>query len=442
VYCNGRSATSAQIFAVPVPIITSFIPTIAGPGAIITITGQNFNSNILLDSVFFNTAKAEIISVSATQITVRVPQNGSTGLIKVHSNCQLASSSNPFTFSNKGIVYASSNSRVCFAIDISSGTTIWDTTTNSGFRSSPTYNNGVIYIGSSDVNNLSNNNMFALNALTGKKIWSFNAGPWNQVPIINQGVLYAGAFDKKLYALNALTGQQIWSFTAGGYFSSDGPTYYNGKVYSNNDDGYFYCLNATTGTLNWRLNIYPGGNPAVVNGIVYTAGAGVFYALDANDGTTIWSIPMQYLSGSSPTVVNGAVYIAAENHQIYDLNALTGNIIWQREASWWVGSAVIVVDNILYVHSGDGVIGAVNATNGAILWSKALPGSSLPGACPVVANGILFVGDESGKLNALNAITGETIWTKSLGGYPMISSPCVVDSSGRVYFAGDSGNQQ
>ena len=443
VYCNGLSAMSSGNFTIgPPPTMTSFSPGTAGPGAIITITGQNFSNDILSDSVFFGSVKAKIISVSSNQITVKVPQGAASGSITVYSNCQSITSANQFIFSNKGIVYVAGNSGYCHAIDIASGTLVWKAYTHSYALAGPTYDNGVIYIGSTDVNVLDNNDMYALDAMTGTEIWKYHAGPWDGIPAINQGVLYAGSYDKKFYAFNAITGQKIWSYTAGGYFSNDGPTYYNGSIYTRNDDSYFYCLNASTGALNWRLPIWPGGNPAAANGIVYTAGAGVFLALDALTGATKWSLPMQYQSGNSPTVVNGKVYVASENHQIYCLDAMNGNIIWQIEASWWVASAVLVVNDVLYSTNGDGVVGAIDATNGTILWSRALPQTFLVGMSPVVANDIFFVGDDSGKLNALNAKTGAVIWTFSTGGSRIISSPCVVDAAGVVYHAGDSGNQQ
>jgi outer membrane protein assembly factor BamB len=84
----------------------------------------------------------------------------------------------------------------------------------------------------------------------------------------------------------------------------------------------------------------------------------------------------------------------------------------------------------------------VNATTGVILWSKALPGSFLPDAWPVVANGTLYVGDKYSVLHALNAATGETVWALETSEGTMDSSPCVVDSGGAVYHAGDSGNHQ
>jgi outer membrane protein assembly factor BamB len=173
VYSNGLWVRSANQLIITTPTITSCSPTLAGPGVLVTITGQNFNSNA--DSVLFGNKKGEVILATATQIIVRVPWDATSGSISVYSSCQLATSSTVFTFSNKGTVYATGNLGFVYAIDIASGSFIWNTNTNSHGLSSPTYANGVIYAGSTDVSTLSNNYMYALNAKTGEEIWKYNS---------------------------------------------------------------------------------------------------------------------------------------------------------------------------------------------------------------------------------------------------------------------------
>jgi outer membrane protein assembly factor BamB len=440
VYCNGLSANSDNKFTIATPTLKSFSPVEAGPGAIVTIEGQNFDQNTSADSVFFNGVPAEVVSAGSTQLKVVVPRNGSTGRISLRSNCKGTSFTTDFKLSNKGIVYACSNAGTLYAIDIASATAIWSLPINSGYANGPTCENGLIFIGSSDPNNLSNNYLLGLNALTGAQVWKVNAGPWDQIGAVNNGVLYEGSFDKKLYAFKTATGEKIWSFTAGDYFDSGGPTYYNGKVYSRNDDSHFYCIDAVTGALVWKLPISPGGNPAVVNGLVYTAAPNSIYALDGNTGATVWRTEVPSLGWSSPTVVNGVVYIGSGGHQVFAINARTGEVIWKKDVSWWVHSAIAVANNLLYVNCGDGALEALNLSTGDLVWARVLDASS--GAAPVVANGVLYVGDDRGGLNALNATTGATLWTFKLGTYPMISSACVVDADGHVYHGGDSGNQQ
>jgi outer membrane protein assembly factor BamB len=440
VYSNGLSATSDARLTIATPTLNSFSPIEAGPGTIVTIEGENFNQNSSADSVFFNGVKAEVVSVTSTHLKVVVPKNASSGRISLRSNCKSASFKSDFKFSNQGVVYACSNTGTLYAIDIASATAIWSLPVNSGYANGPTYENGSIFIGSSDVNTLSNNYMFALNASTGAQVWKVNAGPWDQIGAVNNGVLYEGSFDKNLYAFKEATGEKIWNFTAGDYFDSGGPTYYNGKLYARNDDSYFYCIDAATGALVWKLPIWPGGNPAAVNGLVFTAAPNSLYALDANTGATVWRTEVPSLGWSSPTVVNGVVYIGSGGHQVFAINASTGDIIWRKDVSWWVHSAITVANNLLYVNCGDGLLEALNTSTGSLVWARAFDATF--GAAPVVANGVLYVGDDTGKLNALNATTGATLWTFKLGNYPMISSACVVDAQGQVYHGGDSGNQQ
>ena len=70
--------------------------------------------------------------------------------------------------------------------------------------------NGVVYIGSDD------NNVYALKASTGAKLWSYTTG--YQVfssPAVANGVVYVGSQDNNVYALNAKTGALLWSYITG-----------------------------------------------------------------------------------------------------------------------------------------------------------------------------------------------------------------------------------
>jgi outer membrane protein assembly factor BamB len=47
------------------------------------------------------------------------------------------------------------------------------------------------------------NNVYALNARTGTKIWNFTTGSyvWSS-PTVTNGIVYIGSLDQKVYALN------------------------------------------------------------------------------------------------------------------------------------------------------------------------------------------------------------------------------------------------
>jgi outer membrane protein assembly factor BamB len=88
-------------------------------------------------------------------------------------------------------------------------------------------------------------------------------------PAVANGVVYVGSEDENVYALNASTGAKLWSFATGNFFISS-PTVANGVVYVGTDDGNLYALNATTGAKVWSYTT--GGtveSPAVANGVVY-----------------------------------------------------------------------------------------------------------------------------------------------------------------------------
>ncbi len=89
--------------------------------------------------------------------------------------------------------------------------TLWKFETgNSVEYSSPSIVNGVVYVGSQD------RTVYALDAATGNKIWSFAAGySIKSTAAVVNDVVYVGSLDHNVYAINAITGSQIWNYTTG-----------------------------------------------------------------------------------------------------------------------------------------------------------------------------------------------------------------------------------
>jgi PQQ-like domain/Domain of unknown function DUF11 len=143
--------------------------------------------------------------------------------------------------------------------------------------------NGVVYFGS-DASDL-DHNLYALNASTGAKLWSYATGTSVfSSPAVANGVVYFGSGDHNVYALNASTGAKLWSYDTGRSVDSS-PAVANGVVYISDDNSVMYALNASTGAKLWSYGT--GGGPAgfsylampsPVNGVVYVHANGNVYA--------------------------------------------------------------------------------------------------------------------------------------------------------------------
>ncbi|HYK37120.1 PQQ-binding-like beta-propeller repeat protein [Alloacidobacterium sp.] len=293
--------------------------------------------------------------------------------------------------------------------------------------SSPVVVNGVVYVGSLD------NNVYALDASTGAKLWSYATGNYvDTSPAVANGVVFVSSDDNNLYALNASTGALLWKFLHGsslGEFSS--PAVVNGAVYFGSADGLVYAVKASTGALLWSYTT--GGNvfssPAVVNGVVYVgSGDNNVYALNANTGARLWSYATGNLVFSSPAVANGVVYVGSDDHNMYALNASTGAKLWSFNTGSFVESSPAVTNGIVYFGSGDNNVYALNANTGVKLWNYTA-GSPVEYSSPAVANGVVYIGSTDTNIYALNASTGAKLWSYSIG----ISNTSATVVNGAVY---------
>ena len=63
----------------------------------------------------------------------------------------------------------------------------------------------------------------------------------NGSPVVANGVVYAGSDDNSVYALNARTGAKLWSYATGKPVQSS-PAVANGMIYVGSEDGKIYAF--------------------------------------------------------------------------------------------------------------------------------------------------------------------------------------------------------
>jgi outer membrane protein assembly factor BamB len=97
--------------------------------------------------------------------------------------------------------------------------------------------------------------LYAFDAANGNQLWTYATDlPLGHSPTYANGILYVGGYDRRIHAVNASDGnlKSGWTFVEAGAGFETNPVAVNNRVYAGNRDGYFYCLDADTGQLIWK----------------------------------------------------------------------------------------------------------------------------------------------------------------------------------------------
>lgn len=309
--------------------------------------------------------------------------------------------------------------------------------------------NATVYFAS---NNGDASHFYALDALTGKRVWSFLFGSSYTTPIVSGSVVYTASSDGNVYALNTQTGRPLWVTSrpdrGDAYLALNGTT-----LYAVDDFGLVFAFDATSGKILWQVNGVSdhGINdvfyspPAVANGVMvatvgrYPVGDGAIIAFDAATGAILWREPSAFAANGEPIIANGVVYVTASDGSITALDVATGATVWSARIGSSFNSGVAVSGTTLYAFAQNATMYAVNATTGAIIWN--VSGKDTQGgyenAAPRVANGTVYFCSQSGNIFAVSARQGNVLWRSTVGA-AIVSTPAVLD--GALYFGDDEGN--
>jgi len=168
------------------------------------------------------------------------------------------------------------------------------------FEADPLVVDGVMYIPTG------NDDIFALDAKTGRKLWDYSS----DIPQINdliccgwdnrgvgagEGKIFSGMLDGSIVALDQTTGKIAWRTQLEDYrdgYSITGATrYYDGLVFTgmsggeNGIQGRVYGIDAKTGQVVWRFNTVP--NPGEIGSDSWPAGSDIY----THGGGTVWQAP-------------------------------------------------------------------------------------------------------------------------------------------------------
>jgi outer membrane protein assembly factor BamB len=268
------------------------------------------------------------------------------------------------------------------ALDVSDGDPQWQVDLGINVQMPPLIVGEVIYVPTTFVGPGFQNNsqgkakIFALEASTGKEIWSFESDNYIlQTPFLAGDVLYAGGSyidpaqeieeggPLRLYALSAKGGKPFWSYES--------------------QDGFIKTVYATE---------------RVVSYIAYQD---FISGIDAQGGSLLWRkdtgnwVPA--LSGTGNTI-----YFGSANTIIHAIKANNGETLWKFNIPGgtfnYVLAEPVLDEDIIYILTQRGDIMALNAQNGDLLWTFPTEITSRVGL--TIADSWLFIGDETGRVYA------------------------------------------
>lgn len=289
-----------------------------------------------------------------------------------------------------GVVYILSNNGMFYALDADDGTLQWSRNIGSGSWdwSSPAVHDDNVFIASST------GILYSLDKATGSINWNTNVGGEPDSPIsVANGLVYTGThnFDNSsatLVAVNEVTGAIAWSY--------DYYTYHGGITGMVDSNGAAIVDGDKDGDLDVYFGVYNWG------GVGDQA-----VSLDTAAGTENWTQSINGNSTSTPAVHHGKIFIGSDDGKLYALNATDGSVIWTYTTGGQIWSAPAVSgDGKVCFGSLDHFVYCVDEKTGSLVWSY-YTGASRLRSSPAISEGMLFIGNENGKVYAFGPMPVE-----------------------------------
>lgn len=216
---------------------------------------------------------------------------------------------------------------------------------------------------------------------------------------------------------------------------SQGKAFDDGRVYERPDssvnDQY-----PQVSTL-WRIQDNTDiGSGAVLAGkyVVYANTAGIVKAVNASNGSPVWSFATEGKIFSTPAVSGNYVLVGSTDNGMYCLDLRSGRRIWRYECDKSVLSSPTVYGGKVYFGASDNRFRCLDLKTGRLLWAN----DEIEGfveAKAYVDNQQVVVGDWAGKLYSMDPATGRTqwVWTNKKGRMYSPAAVWPVKSDDRIY---------
>jgi len=326
-----------------------------------------------------------------------------------------------------------------FALDQETGKELWSVPVAESplaIDMAPGYSDGLVYISTVPVNVSSEyqggavGTLYALDAKTGKKAWTWDTVPkslWgNKKENSGGGLWYPPSFDEK-GSMYVGTGNPVpypgtpkepWGA------SRPGPNLWTNSVVK---------LNAKTGKLDWYYQETPHdlydwdfqNSPILANAggrevAIGSGKNGIVTAVDAKTGKPVWSTPVGKHNGHDE---DGEYAMRKQYSKIKKGEVLPGNlggVIAPPAASETTifvpivngGIEVTPEQTLSNTATQQGGMVALDIKTGKVLWEEEYQAAAY--GSPVVVNDVVFFATFDGTVHGLDVKSGGEVWTASL----------------------------
>ncbi len=235
-------------------------------------------------------------------------------------------------------------------------------------------------------------------------------------PVVAGNRVFIGG-NSKFMALDSNKNLILWETPVEGAVESS-PTFYDENVFFGTDKGVFYSLNAQDGTTNWTYEVASPilSSPLIEKGMAFfnTLDSKV-YAIDIYSGNKVW----QYLrktpqklkrAFTSPSFSDGKLFVGFSDGSLVALDINDGTKIIDVQISNKKSTFVaplqpVIVDGLIYVVTPETSLMVLDE-HGKKLWTfDATEVSNF-----IVTKNKVFLLNLAGDIVAINKITGESIW--------------------------------
>ena len=173
------------------------------------------------------------------------------------------------------------------------------------------------------------------------------------------------------------------------------------------------ALNRETGVLEWSRPIDTTSPLLAADGSLYVVQAGRIHALDVQNGSDRWAVPVEGAIAAPLAWDSGSVIAIATPGEAFAFRGSDGQLAWRRPLGAASSHRAVPGGGTLYFSLADGRLLALASATGQPVWEQRVAGTISE---PAVARDRVFVGSTDNFFYAFDADTGRPEWKWRNGG--------------------------